>query len=275
MNTSFSATDEAEERNPTAFDRIAERYDCDFTDTLLGRILRNIVRSHLADLAQPGALVLEIGCGTGEDAVWLAAWGAHVLATDVSEAMLAVTRRKAARAAVTDGVETIVLDAAAPARLELQVDAAFSNFGALNCVADLHPIAEALAGWVKPGGRIVLVFINRWCAWEIVWHLLHLQPQVAFRRLRQGGVQARVGNGVVHTHYPSIGSIRRVFEPSFRFLRLTGLGGFLPPSYLEPFVVRHPRLFRVLSRLERPTASICPFARLSDHVILEFRRAGR
>lgn len=263
---------DASSTGKTAFDSVAERYDRDFTDTPLARILRSIVHSHLAGFARPGKRVLEIGCGTGDDAVWLAAWGAQVLATDVSEAMLAVTRRKAARAAVADGVETIVLDAAAPPRLELQVDAAFSNFGALNCVADLQPIAEALAGWVRPGGRVVLVFINRWCAWEIVWHVLHLQPRVAFRRLRRGGVQARVGDGMVYTHYPSIGSIRRVFEPSFRFLRLTGLGAFLPPSYLELFVAKHPRLFRLLNRLERLTTSLCPFARLSDHVILEFKR---
>ena len=36
----------------------------------------------------PGSAVLELGCGSGRDARWLAARGARVLATDGSSAML-------------------------------------------------------------------------------------------------------------------------------------------------------------------------------------------
>ncbi|HEY4689767.1 MAG TPA: methyltransferase domain-containing protein [Anaerolineae bacterium] len=262
----------------SAFDRIATQYDRDFTDTRLARILREAVWMRLARHIRPGSRVLEIGCGTGEDAVWLARQGAHVLATDVSQAMLDVTRQKAQRAGVADRVETQLLDAAAPLSRVLGegpgVRAAFSNFGALNCVGDLHPIAHALAEWVPPGGGLVLVLINRWCAWEIAWHLLHLQPRVAFRRLRRDGVDARVGGGTVHTWYPSIGSIRRTFTPHFELKRVTGLGVCLPPSYLEPVVARRPRLFLALSRIERSAASTPVLKRLADHVILEFERTA-
>jgi ubiquinone/menaquinone biosynthesis C-methylase UbiE len=256
----------------SAFDQVADRYDAEFTETPLGRALRQIVWSRLAEQGRPGMRVLEIGCGTGEDAVWLARQGIHVVATDVAPAMLAVTREKALRAGVAGKVETLVLDAASPTSQSLLVDAAFSNFGALNCVNDLRPIARALAGWLKPGGRLVLVFINRWCAWEIAWHLIHLQPRVAFRRLRHDGVEARVGAGRVRTWYPSIGSIRRTFAPEFELTRRMGLGVFLPPSYLEPVVAKRPGLFHRLSRLERATASRFPWSHLADHIIAEFQR---
>ncbi len=263
-------------KRPSAFDQIAADYDREFTGTPLARALREIVWARLAEHFRPGMRVLEIGCGTGEDAIWLAHRNVHVSATDVSPAMRDVTRQKAERAGVADKIETFVLDAAAPFSHSMGegpgVRGAFSNFGALNCVGDLRPIAGALAGSLQPGGRLVLVLINRWCAWEILWHLLHLQPRVAFRRLRRGGVDARVGEGFVHTWYPSLGSIRRAFAPGFRLTRVTGLGVFLPPSYLEPVVARRAWLFRLLARLERATAPLLPFSRIADHVIVEFVR---
>lgn len=42
--------------------------------------------------------VLDLGCGTGRHAIWLAAAGANVTAVDFSEAMLAEARQKAAGA---------------------------------------------------------------------------------------------------------------------------------------------------------------------------------
>lgn len=264
-----------------AFDRVATEYDVDFTDTDLAHELRQAVWSRLAQYFKRGMHVLELGCGTGEDALWLAKNGVRVTATDVSQAMLDVTRHKVAQAGVADFVETFVLDAAAPrsgvtsARFGERTqafDGAFANFGGLNCVENLAPLAQALAGWIKPHGHLVLVLMNRWCAWEIVWHLLHLQPRVAFRRMRRGGVEARVGGGIVRTWYPSIGSIRRVFSPSFEVKRVIGLGVFLPPSYLERIVAKRPRLFQTLIGLERATAKVSPFSNLADHVIIEFNR---
>lgn len=45
-----------------------------------------------------GLSVLDLGCGTGRHAIWLAAAGAHVTAVDFSEGMLAEARPKAAGA---------------------------------------------------------------------------------------------------------------------------------------------------------------------------------
>lgn len=151
---------------------------------------------------------------------------------------------------------------------------AVSNFGALNCVHNLGLIARALSAWIEPGGQLVFVFLGRWCAWEIAWHLLHFRPRAALRRLRTGGVDARVGDSMVHVWYPSIGEIRKAFSGGFRLARVLGLGAFLPPSYLEPVVARRPRLFRLLARLDRASGPGFPFAYLADHVILEFERAG-
>lgn len=49
----------------------------------------------------PSCQALEIGCGTGSNAVWLAEHNFKVTATDVSEAAIQIARRKAADAGVT------------------------------------------------------------------------------------------------------------------------------------------------------------------------------
>lgn len=81
---------------PQAFDPLASTYDSDFTNTAIGRYLRGRVQARLEQHFRAGDHVLELGCGTGEDARWLAGRGVAVLATDASAAMLDITRAKAA-----------------------------------------------------------------------------------------------------------------------------------------------------------------------------------
>ena len=92
------------------FDVAAASYDADFTETQLARWLRETVQAHLSTAFGPGDHVLELGCGTGEDAIWLARRGVRVTATDVSQSMLDVAQRKAAAAGLTDLIDFAAID---------------------------------------------------------------------------------------------------------------------------------------------------------------------
>ncbi len=74
---------------------MAESYDQTFTNTSLGRELRALVWERLSLLFTGGSHVLELNCGTGEDACWLAARGVLVTATDGSPRMLQRAEEKA------------------------------------------------------------------------------------------------------------------------------------------------------------------------------------
>src|SRR5450755_3636512 len=76
------------------FDAIAERYDETFTKSKIGRAQRASVWKELERVFQPGDRVLEIGCGTGVDACFLAGLGVTVVATDSSPQMIAVATRR-------------------------------------------------------------------------------------------------------------------------------------------------------------------------------------
>jgi SAM-dependent methyltransferase len=217
--------------------------------------------------------VLELGCGTGEDAVWLAERGVRVTATDASPAMLAVAGEKAARAGVTDRLLLARLDLESPEEVSFgSFDGAFSSFGALNCIPARRRVAEALAGWVRPGGRVVLVVMGPLCAWEIAWHLARGRPQTAFRRLRDGA-PAHVGAGVTtRVWYPPPRRLRAELEPWFRHRETLAVGVLLPPSYLAGLVDRRARTFERLRRLERRIAGRFPSPWLADHYLAVFER---
>ena len=87
------------------FDAMAAEYDTSFTHSLIGVRMRHAVWRRLDARFQPNDHILELNCGTGEDAIHLAQRGLHILATDVSSTMLEVARAKAAQSNLTDRIE--------------------------------------------------------------------------------------------------------------------------------------------------------------------------
>lgn len=256
-----------------AFDPVAAGYDRTFTGTLLGRLLRERVWRLLAEQLRPGQRVLELACGTGEDALWMARHDAQVLATDGAAGMLQVARRKAAQAGLGEMIQfeqysLQQLSAGLPG-IYGNLDGVFSNFGGLNTIGDWHLLAGALAEAVRPGGWLLLVVMGPLCPWEMGWHLLHGQPRPAFRRLQEPA-QARIGGQAIPVWYPSPRRLAGAFAPWFHRCRTASLGFWLPPTYLGHLVARAPRLFAALDRLERATASLTPG--WGDHYILLLER---
>ncbi|MCC7208099.1 MAG: class I SAM-dependent methyltransferase, partial [Anaerolineae bacterium] len=200
-----------------AFDRVAAHYDAEATDLLISRWVRDIVWERLARLFSPGEHVLELGCGTGEDALWLAARGVHVTATDASPAMLDVAREKAAAAGLAGRISFLQLDLAAAGAWTLPAasfDGVFSNYGPLNCIARWDALGSALAAALRPGGRAAFAVMGPFCAWETVWHALHGDLRTARRRWR-GRAEANLGGETFPVYYPTPRRLQADLGPAF------------------------------------------------------------
>src|SRR5580658_3108676 len=91
------------------WDAAATKYDQDFTSTLIGQTRRHSVWRDLERAFCPGQRVLELNCGTGIDAIHLAARGIQVLACDISPRMIELARQLAGDANLSDRVEFRVL----------------------------------------------------------------------------------------------------------------------------------------------------------------------
>ncbi len=252
------------------FDAAAPVYDATFTDTRLGRWLRQIVRERVP--VESGQRVLELGCGTGEDALWLAQQGAAVTATDGSHEMLRVAERKAAAANVANRPTFAPLNINAPHVDGGPFDGVFANFGVVNCATDLPALAHFLAAHTQPGAWAAFVVMGPVCVWEIGWYLAHLDAGRAFRRMQPGQMAHAGGGEYVQVWYPGPGAVRRAFAPAFAHEATRGIGVALPPSYLSGAVERHPRLFGLAAHFDRQVGVRWPFYHAADHYLIVMKR---
>jgi SAM-dependent methyltransferase len=257
----------------SAFDAIAERFDARYGSWKSVLAQRRVVRAALVRAFPPGAKLLEIGGGTGEDAVWLAGQGREVLLTDVSPEMVRIAAEKLRSlglprplVASADMLETIGGDVTAP------LDGAFSNFAALNCVTDLTPVGRGLAPLVRAGGKVLLVIFGVCPPGEWIVQLLRGDPRAAFRRATRGVVVARMGGRHFGVRYHRGRDVVRAMAPAFRLTRRLGIGIFVPPSAAEPWISGHPGLLRSLERIDRLASR--PLAIFGDHVLYEFERTS-
>ena len=258
-----------------AFNRIAQDYDQIFTDSLIGRAQRDAVWKVLTRTFRKGDEVLELNCGTGEDAIFLAGKGISIFALDASRQMIARAEHRLQRNSAQIPVVFCELPTERIGELhpETQYDGAFSNFSGLNCVADLGAVASSLGGLVKPGGRLVLCFSTRFCLIEMLYYLALGQWRKALRRCK-GSAQVMLDGVQFTVYYPTLRGICESFAPDFRLYFCTGIGVTVPPSYFEPWARRHPRLFLLLRRLGEQLATLPILRSSGDHVLLCFEKVS-
>lgn len=161
----------------SAFDQLAAEYDVTWTNSSGGRAQRDIVWSEIDPLFRPGDRVLDLGCGTGEDALHLMERGVRVDAIDASPAMV--------RVAETRGVKARFLRIEDLAAISGTYDGALSNFGAFNCVRDLAAAGRELARVIRPGGTLAICVMPR-VAWAELLRLdlRRWNPWASWRGMR-------------------------------------------------------------------------------------------
>jgi len=255
-----------------AFDSVAGEYDDHFTRSIVGRAQRDAVWRKVAVTFSAGQHVLELNCGTGEDALFLARQGCSVTALDASEQMLLQARRRREHEAPASPIRFELLPTENLFQLDtaLAFDGVLSNFSGLNCVTDLAAVAEELSLRVEPGAPLLLCLSTRFCLWEIFWYLSLGEFRKAFRRC-SGSATARINNCIVHVQYPTLRRLSTIFAP-FALRSCTGIGITVPPSYLEPWARKHPRLMRTLCRIDSVLCKLPIIRVMGDHMLLHFEK---
>lgn len=134
-------------------------YDRGIQLLTLGR-LTPLKQRIASNYIQPGARVLEIGCGTGTLALMMARQAAHVVAVDASPLMLTEARRKVKQTDLDETIEFHQLDASElidhfqPASFDLIVSTlAFSEFAP----ETLRYVLSEAFQLLRPGGRLLIV----------------------------------------------------------------------------------------------------------------------
>jgi ubiquinone/menaquinone biosynthesis C-methylase UbiE len=269
----MTAVSVVENQTVLAFDSVAAKYDDLFTRSMVGRAQRGAVWEVLIDTFEPGSHILELNCGTGEDALFLAQHDISLVACDASERMIEIARRRKQIEDPGAPIEFKRLATEHLSQLDSQdlFDGAFSNFSGLNCVADLNQTARQLAALVTEGAPVLICLSTRFCLSEIIWFALHGQIRKAFRR-SSGSAIVKMGNFAVKVNYPTLRAVKRSFSSFFRMRSCVGIGVAVPPSYLEPIVRKHPLLLRLLCRIDRSISRLPWFRTIGDHMLIHFER---
>jgi SAM-dependent methyltransferase len=259
-----------------AFDGVAGTYDRSNAINPGLVAMRRRALSALTRALPGGGRVLDLGCGPGTDEPALASLGYRVTAIDWSPAMVEEARRRVSAAGLSDRVDVRRLGIDEVDSLEPDTfDGAWSNFGPLNCVANLPAAARAIARRVRPGGILVASVIGRVCPWEIGLYLARGQWRRARLRFSRAFVPVPLNGRRIWTRYYAPAEFERAFvEAGFARQSLRALALLAPPPYLEGLAARHPVLVSALWRAEDAVAHLPGVRAWGDHFLVVMQKRG-
>lgn len=263
-----------EEKAAAAFTKQSAVFDDLYGEDGMIRYKRNRVREHLLSVLKPQSHVLELNCGTGEDACWLAAQAHSVFATDIAAGMLAQANRKIREAQLDHLITTQLLSFTELDQLagRQQFDHIFSNFAGLNCTGELEKVLHSFSSLLRPGGRVTLVLLPSFCLWETLL-VFRGKFKTAFRRFfARKGRKARVEGMDFRCWYYNASTVKRMMQEEYRCIGVEGLCTIVPPSYIEGFDQQYPKLFHWLADQEGKRKKAWPWRSIGDYYIISFEK---
>ncbi|MCU7548978.1 class I SAM-dependent methyltransferase [Chitinophagaceae bacterium LB-8] len=265
----------------TPFDAVAATYDDSFSQTLIGQQQRLAVRKNIMPIlkGKNDLKILEINCGTGDDALWLTSLGHEVMATDASAQMIERAIMKASMVVAPGNVSFLQCPFERLYSLlkGQKFDVIFSNFSGLNCISfgELQILNNDLSSLLKPNGYLAVILFGKYTFWETLYYLVQLDLKQAFRRWSNKAVKVNLSYGITQSvYYYSVGQFQKLMY-RFQLVQKRPVGLFVPPSYLENWVVKKPGFFKALNKMELKFSKVPLLSGLSDHTFLLFKNKVR
>jgi SAM-dependent methyltransferase len=259
------------------FDNAAASYDEEFSFSHTGMLQRKRVHYFLQKkvAALAGKKVLELNCGTGLDAIWLATNGCKVTATDASANMIAVLEDK-----LTQQPELCVkampcgFDETGQKLAGRTFDFVLSNFGGINCADSktLKQLSAQLHSITNPGAAIALVVMPKKCWWENMYFRLKGNRKERNRRQQPGPLHVNIhGNNQLVWYYEPA-DIEQNFSATWTIVYTRPIGFFLPPSYMEAYFKKKKILLTLLYGLEKVFGHFAFLSNYADHFLIVLKR---
>ncbi len=257
-----------------AFDSVAADYDGPRGNNDAIQDMRSEMWRWLDATFAPGSRLIDLGCGTGLDAVRMAGLGHRVTATDWSPQMVERARDRAERAGLAERVQAVPVGAHELQHLDGQhaFDGAYSNLGPLNCVPDLSVVSHECARLLQPGGALVFTVIGRVCPWEIAHYAKRRRWDRVALRFARHVVPVGMNKRTIWTRYFTPNEFYKDFEAEFTLEHVRGLCVFVPPPYLTWIRDRHPAWHERLWRWDRRMASWPLVRAMGDHFLIVMRK---
>ncbi|MBE2217356.1 MAG: methyltransferase domain-containing protein [Ignavibacteria bacterium] len=244
---------------------IAGKYDELLQKNRFSVILRSLFQKILSEYGPGGKTVLDLGCGTGDDALFISESGAVVTAVDISQNMLDAAQNKSRASIggknirfVKSDIERFLNDN------NTKYDLLISNFDAINYIEDIPAFSNGAACALKPGGSLIITVLNKVCLSEFFYSLLTFRFSRAYWALLNRNKY--LVNGL---WLRSPGEMKKLLAENFTLVSATGVGIFIPPHNLEGMYGKISFLLPALLQAEKLGRRNRFFCNFSDHYIIE------
>jgi SAM-dependent methyltransferase len=192
-----------------SYDAVAEVYAAGFRDELAGKPLDRALLACLAEQAEDGAPIADLGCGPGHAAAWLADRGVSAVGIDLSPAMIDVGRRNYPHVEFRVG-DLLELPAA-----DGELGAAIAFYSIIHLESEELPRAFGEVHRVlRPGGLVLVAFhigaevrhLDEWLGQAVDVDFRFYQPPEIGAAIERAGFQTEMSlervsyPGEVNTH---------------------------------------------------------------------------
>ncbi|MEY2964045.1 MAG: hypothetical protein RL754_1306 [Bacteroidota bacterium] len=256
----------------TYYDKDAEDFERRYWQNDALQRIRQSFREHVRKYHMESAL--EVGFGPGFDLVHFAQTFPETRwdGIDISSEMFRIAQEKIDEG----GLRNARVAQGSVEHLEDQFpgasyDMIYVFFGALNTVDDLELAMEKLEAKLRPGGRMILTFVNKWYAGGMLIELLKGKPKRAFARLK------KVWGGYSPTQFlaSKCYSTREVRRSTA--LKLTDKRGYsilFPAWYYHKIHRLLPRRLRMLLWSVDVKIARTPLGTLGEYMLYDFVKKG-
>lgn len=257
-----------------AFTQQAEKFDELYCCNTIIKYKRKRVRDHLSKFIFSGMHILELNSGTGEDAIWFAQQNCQVYATDISTGMQNVMKQKIKAEGLDKLISSEICSFTALKNLHEKgpYDLIFSNFAGLNCTRQLDKVLASFTTLLKPKGTVTLVILPKFCLWEFLL-IFKGKLKTATRRLcGKNGATARVEQTNFKCWYYNPSYVIKHLKKDFDLLSIEGLCTIVPPSYIDNFAEKFPKVFSMLCKKENAWKIKWPWKYIGDYYIISLQK---
>jgi ubiquinone/menaquinone biosynthesis C-methylase UbiE len=255
-----------------AFDSVAADYDGPRGNNELIQRMRVTLWETVCREIPVGRRLLDLGCGTGIDAVEFARSGYDVVASDWSPQMVERTRLRAEASGFARRVQAMHVGVHQLDRIVERFDGIYSNFGPLNCAPDMRAVAEQCQRLLRPGGTLIFSVIGRICPWEMAYYTFKGRFRRATVRMTRGATAVGMNRHTIWTRYYLPREFYRAFADGFTLESYRALSLFMPPPYLVETYRRHRDACERLGRLDDKFGALPGLRDMGDHFLIVMRR---